>query len=179
MEKREWKGLIRQLLQEMEITDEKYCNDIVACLKEEDDKKYLAIEIDREKDKGVLKKLHLSFDLGTALVLLEELCSADGGNGSIEKYILFIVKVLSALIGYEKTSFDDMQVMIINALYQMRKEKRRNPLEDDLFEYIQKEHRDEDIDKSNFNDALSELVKLKCIEIVEGSVELKEKVRYS
>jgi|GEM_PF-6144157 len=179
MNERECNELREQLLQEAGITDENreiFERVLKCCLKEDDDSGHLVIKL--KGDKGILKRNCINFNLIVAIQLLNLLIDMNGSVLSMKNGISFVLQIVGILSGQNEKNLDDMQVIIIHVLYQIRENKERNISEDDLYERIQKEMNDKVINKNEFHNALSKLYELKCIKIYEGTVELEEKVRY-
>ena len=68
------------------------------------------------------------------------------------------------------------QIRILIELYENQRRKRRDLMEEDLYEQVRKSEENNNINKKAFDEALENLRKLKCIEVTQGFVTLVERV---
>ncbi|MDE7275136.1 MAG: hypothetical protein K2N95_19190 [Lachnospiraceae bacterium] len=145
------------------------------CLTEEGtDERYLSIQIGNSQ--GNLKRYGLSFNLSTALTLVRTAIELTESELDIKQWVLILLTIVANLFRQENISLDSVQIRILIELYENQRRKRRDLMEEDLYEQVRKNEGNNEISKKAFDEALENLRKLKCIEVTQGFVTLVERV---
>lgn len=145
------------------------------CLMEkETDERYLSIQIGNSQ--GNLKRYGLNFNLSTALTLVCTAIELAESELDIKQWIMIILTIVANLLGQENVSLEPVQIRILIELYENQRRKRRDLMEEDLYEQVRKSEENNNINKKVFDEALENLRKLKCIEVTQGFVTLVERV---
>lgn len=145
------------------------------CLTEEGTaEKYLSIQIGNSQ--GNLKRYGLNFNLSTAITLVCTAIELTESKLDIKQWIMILLKIVANLLRQENVSLDSVQVRILIELYENQRRRRRDLMEEDLYEQVRKNEGNNDISKKAFDEALENLRKLKCIDVTQGFVTLVERV---
>ncbi|MDE6219362.1 MAG: hypothetical protein K2G51_02835 [Lachnospiraceae bacterium] len=145
------------------------------CLTEEGtDERYLSIQIGNSQ--GNLKRYGLNFNLSTALTLVRTAIELTESELDIKQWVLILLTIVANLFRQENISLDSVQIRILIELYENQRRKRRDLMEEDLYEQVRKNEGNNEISKKAFDEALENLRKLKCIEVTQGFVTLVERV---
>lgn len=152
------------------------CRKILDCclVEKETDEKYLSIQIGNSQ--GNLKKYGLNFNLSIALTLVCTAIEMTESKLDIKQWVMIILTIVASLIRQKNVSLEPIQIRILIELYKNQRCKRRDLMEEDLYELIRKSEENNDFSKKTFDEALENLRKMKCIEVTQGFVTLVERV---
>ena len=177
MDDRKLDEIKNRLMADIDLPDQEkkiYRNILDCCLKEEEiNEKYLSIKISNSE--GNLKKYRLNFNLNTALTLARTANELAEGGMDMQQLVFNLLGIIVNLFRQESVRLDSAQVVILIELYENQRHRKRDFMEEDLYERVRKNEGNH-IDKITFTQALEKLRKLKCIEVTQGIVRLVEKV---
>lgn len=140
------------------------------------DDRYLSVQIKNGQGTLITYKMH--FNLITAISLLRSTADAACNKIDIFRCVNIILNIITTLFHQEKIPLDSVQIAIVVELYENHKNKGRSLSEEDLYERLIQKSDSQVKEKKSFVYALEQLRKLTCVEIVDGIVELKEKVEF-